>query len=453
MDKLPAKILNQLIHKYGVKLIKEPKRCEALLRDTCENKYKREIFVLIKAIKEGIPTALLNTPDLSIDEALFIRLVRLLCENIGLNKVAAIWAVSTWVSVLKIELIITKAIPKPPPPKPRSLPKPPPKPRSLPKPPPPTKVKKLKFTRMIGLGIFSIVVIGVSIVILKEQYYLNLQKIQQQIIEEKAHLLAIRKEINSIKAEQEKVLTQYNKDKLFKRYCENTRLKLPKMVKLPKGRFLMGNIQSNGNPDEQPVHLVDINSFSIGAYEITFEEYDSYAKAVGKKLPDDSNWERANHPVINVSWHDAIAYANCLSLQTGHKYRLPTEAEWEYAARAGMNTQYSWGNKKSYNKANCSDCSSSAAKNQTMPVNSFKPNAFGLYNMQGNVSEWTCSEADNKYKGKEQQCIKKPNNKQFIIVRSGSWNSSAKEIRTSARARALPNERNNTLGFRLVRAR
>ena len=452
MDKLPAKILNQLIQKYGIKLIKEPKRCEALLRDTCENKYRREIFVLIKAIKEGIPTELLNTPDSSRDEALFIRLVRRLCENIGLNKIAAIWAVSTWVSVLKIELIITKATPKPKaPPKPPSLPKPPPKPRSLPKPPPPTKVKKFKFTKMIGLGIFSIAIIGV-IIIIKEQDYLELHKIQQQIIEEKAQLLAIRKEINSTKAEREKVLTQYNKDKQFKRYCENTRLRQPEMVKLPQGRFLMGNIQSNGNSDEQPVHLVDIASFSIGRYEITFKEYDSYAKAVGKKLPDDSNWERANHPVINVSWHDAIAYANCLSLQTGQKYRLPTEAEWEYAARAGMNTQYSWGNKKSYNKANCSECSSSAT-NKTMPVTSFKPNAFGLYNMQGNVSEWTCSEADNKYKGKEQQCIKKPNNKQFIIVRSGSWKSPAKEIRTSTRAKALPNERNNTLGFRLVRTR
>jgi formylglycine-generating enzyme required for sulfatase activity len=449
MNKLPANILTELIEVYGEKLIKEPKRCEALLHDKCENQYRREIFVLIKAIKEGIPTELLNTPQ--IDEVLFIRLVRRFCEKFGLNKVAGIWAVSTWVLALKKELIITKTTPKPPlPPKPKSLPK---LQSSLPKPPPLPALPALpaRGTKLTMIGIFSIVIIGILIIIALQEpeKLLELNQIQQQIIQEKARLVAIQKEINRTIAEREKVLTQYNQDKQFKKVCENAQLQQPEMVKIPEGKFLMGNIQGKGNPDEQPVHWVKIPSFSIGRYEITFEEYDHFAKAVGKTTPNSSGWKRANHPVINISWHDAVAYANCLSLQTGYKYRLPTEAEWEYAARAGTMTQYSWSNKIGINKANCSECSP-LPKNQTMPVDSLKPNSFGLYNMQGNVSEWTCSEADNKYRGKEQQCVK-PNEQQTIIIRGGSWKSSAKEIRTSARASALPNERNNTLGFRLVK--
>ncbi len=285
-------------------------------------------------------------------------------------------------------------------------------------------------------------------IIEKEKSELN--QIQQQILQEKARLVAIQTEINRAIAERKRVLTEYNQEQKFQRICENVRLLQPKMVTLPEGKFLMGDIQNQGNSDEQPVHWVKLPSFSIGGYEVTFEEYERFAKAVGKPIPDSAGWKRANYPVINISWYDATAYANCLSIQTGYKYRLPTEAEWEYAARAGMNTQYSWGNKISSNRANCRDCGS-LPKNQIMPVNSFKPNRFGLYNMQGNVAEWTCSEVDNKYRGKEQKCLTKPNQQQALIIRGGSWNSTAKQIRTSARASALPSERRNTLGFRLVK--
>jgi formylglycine-generating enzyme required for sulfatase activity len=306
------------------------------------------------------------------------------------------------------------------------------------------KVKKLLL--LISLAIFLLIIFKsinnmpltkteeINLTKIQEKY----QKIQQQIIQEKSRLIAIQKEINS--KEQ-----QYNKTKK----CENAWLPQPEMVNIHGGKFLMGNIQGKGNSDEQPVHWVKISPFSIGRYEVTFEEYDNFAKTMGKKIPNSSGWKRANYPVINISWHDAMDYANCLSQQTGQKYRLPTEAEWEYSARAGMNTHYSWGNRKGSNNANCSKCSP-VPKNKTMPVNSFKPNSFGLYNMQGNVAEWTCSEIDNKYQGKEQKCIK-PNKHQSMVIRGGSWKSTAKEIRTSARANALPNERNNTLGFRMIK--
>jgi hypothetical protein len=113
----------------------------------------------------------------------------------------------------------------------------------------------------------------------------------------------------------------------------------PEMVWLSAGRFQMGDIQGIGDDNEKPVHWVSVNPFAIGRYEITFAEYDRFADATGLDKPDDKGWGRDRHPVINVSWHDAVAYTQWLTQQTGKQYRLPTEAEWEYAARADTTTQ------------------------------------------------------------------------------------------------------------------
>ncbi len=104
--------------------------------------------------------------------------------------------------------------------------------------------------------------------------------------------------------------------------------------------------------------------------------------------PDDQDWGRDNRPVINLSWHDAQAYVKWLSAKTGEVYRLPTEAEWEYAVRAGSEAEYSWGNQIGEGRANCSGCGSQWDDEQTAPIGSFDPNSFGLYDVHGNVSEW-----------------------------------------------------------------
>ncbi|OAD22053.1 Sulphatase-modifying factor domain protein [Candidatus Thiomargarita nelsonii] len=110
----------------------------------------------------------------------------------------------------------------------------------------------------------------------------------------------------------------------------------PEMVWIPAGSFRMGDIQGGGDSDEKPVHKVSITQrFAIGRYEVTFAEYDKFAQATGREKPSDRGWGRGNRPVINVSWDDAVAYTKWLSQQTGQKYRLPTEAQWEYAARGG----------------------------------------------------------------------------------------------------------------------
>ncbi|RKZ92232.1 MAG: hypothetical protein DRR19_04810, partial [Candidatus Parabeggiatoa sp. nov. 1] len=194
----------------------------------------------------------------------------------------------------------------------------------------------------------------------------------------------------------------------------------PEMVVIPAGSFRMGDIQGGGESDEQPVHSVSVESFAMGSYEVTFAEYDHFAEATGREKPSDSGWGRGNRPVINVSGDDATDYAAWLSEQTGHQYRLPTEAEWEYAARAGTETARYWGNNpddacayanvhdntsKEVNGYSWThhDCTDGYAK--TAPVGHFQPNAFGLFDVLGNVWEWTCSEYESSYQGAEQRCV------------------------------------------------
>jgi formylglycine-generating enzyme required for sulfatase activity len=114
----------------------------------------------------------------------------------------------------------------------------------------------------------------------------------------------------------------------------------PEMVVIPAGTFQMGDIHGMGQESEKPVHTVRIQKpFAIARYQVTFDEYDKYAKATGRDLSDDEGWGRGRRPVINVSWDDAVEYAKWLSTQIGKRYRLPTEAEWEYAARSGGKDQ------------------------------------------------------------------------------------------------------------------
>jgi len=201
----------------------------------------------------------------------------------------------------------------------------------------------------------------------------------------------------------------------------------PEMVWIPEGRFKMGDIQGGGDSDEKPVHWVSVKKFAMGRYEITFAEYDKFATATSRKKPSDEDWGRGNRPVINVSWLDVTAYAKWLSKQTGQQYRLPTEAQWEYAARAGTKTKYWWGNTASHEYANYGDEGwNGLAKGKdrwkyTSPVGSFAANPFGLYDTAGNVWEWTCSEYENRYKGKEMKCLSKNRaNDDSLFVLRGS---------------------------------
>ncbi len=244
----------------------------------------------------------------------------------------------------------------------------------------------------------------------------------------------------------------------------------PKMVWISAGTFNMGDMQGEGDKDEKPVHSVSINRFAIGLYEITVGEYlhfvqakgyapewqeagskyqlstgtDTHYKELGSALTDEK------HPIVGISWKDATAYTKWLSQQTSQQYRLPSEAEWEYAARAGTDTKYYWGNEIGYNQTNCSEEYCGDDFKYTAPVGSFAPNPFGLYDTLGNVWEWTCSEYDKYANHQEKQCTNQNPSKERVS-RGGSWKYEPWDLRATFRVRYSPSDRINDLGFRVVR--
>lgn len=226
----------------------------------------------------------------------------------------------------------------------------------------------------------------------------------------------------------------------------------PLMVKLPEGTFLMGNKDSAPFPDERPQHKVALQGFSISKNEITFDDYDRFADVTERQLPPDNEWGRGNRPVINVNWDDAVAYAEWLTGETNHQYRLPSEREWEYAATAGTQTSYWWGNRLERGRANCVNCGSEWDSRQTAPVGSFAANPAGLNDVIGNVIEWTSSCYHANYQGSPTfgnvweggDCSKR-------VARSSSYRTSDKELRVTKRYSYGPLTRLETLGFRVMR--
>ena len=227
----------------------------------------------------------------------------------------------------------------------------------------------------------------------------------------------------------------------------------PAMVILPTGSFRMGNLDGSGHSDERPVRTVTISRpIAMGRYPITFEDYDRYVSAMGAKRPGDAGWGRGRRPVINVNWHDAKAYAAWLSEQTGKRYRLPSESEWEYAARAGTETAYSWGNEIGVNRANCDGGGSRWDNEQTSPIGSFEPNAFGLYDMHGNVWEWVEDGWHDNYEGapSDGSAWASDGDGGSRVVRGGSWYDYPRYLRSAYRGRLRPSGRHDCYGFRLV---
>jgi formylglycine-generating enzyme required for sulfatase activity len=230
----------------------------------------------------------------------------------------------------------------------------------------------------------------------------------------------------------------------------------PEMVVIPAGKFRMGDIQSKHGKDELPVREVIVKqSFAMGRYEVTFDQYDEFAKATGRALPEDEGFGRGRRPVIRVSWNDAVAYAAWLSGQAGKRYRLPTEAEWEYAARAGTETTYWWGNDIKQGLANCRTCGSKWDGKSTAPVGSFKPNAFGLFDTSGNVSEWVQDCRHENYQGapSDGSAWEEKDGGHCGVrgIRGGMWLWAHNNVRSSVRFWNRPSFSGRALGFRLVR--
>lgn len=226
----------------------------------------------------------------------------------------------------------------------------------------------------------------------------------------------------------------------------------PEMVLIPGGSFTMGN--NRGARNQRPARTVGVASFEMSRFEITFAQFEEFARAERSPAPDDHDWGRGNRPVIMVTWEEAQAYTAWLSRVTGKAYRLPTEAEWEYAARAGSDTAYSFGDssKEICKYANSDDVSCDSYK-FTAPVGSFKANAFGLYDMHGNVGEWVedCWHAN--YKGAPNTARAWIDNGRCgtRVMRGGSWSNSPANLRSTSRTGHTVVTRKNAGGFRVAR--
>jgi formylglycine-generating enzyme required for sulfatase activity len=230
----------------------------------------------------------------------------------------------------------------------------------------------------------------------------------------------------------------------------------PQMLVIRAGAFTMGS--PDGEKDRQegegPQHtVVFANQFAVAKFELTFDEWDACA-AHGDCDPhiSASGWGRGRQPAINVSWDDAKTYVGWLSRITGKTYRLLSEAEWEYAARAGSQTAYPWGNEIGKGNANCHSCGSEWDRKQAAPVGQFPANAFGLHDMQGNVWEWVEDCVHQSYH-------QAPTNGSAWTTgdcgqrsaRGGSWLNDPEVLRSALRSRGDSNFRDLTSGIRVGR--
>ena len=250
----------------------------------------------------------------------------------------------------------------------------------------------------------------------------------------------------------------------------------PEMVVVPAGKFTMGSPKSeSGHTDEKPQHEVSFaEPFAIGRFEVTFEQWDACTASGRCPKADDDGYGRGAYPAINVSWKDAQVYVAWLSEATGKRYRLPSEARFEYAARAGTSTPWFWGpeedsfgSKKACEYANTHDeagkdahpmyvwshhqCNDGYPENA--PTGKYKPNAWGLYDMLGNVREWVedCHQvgyagapADGSVRTHSGACEKR-------VVRGGAWIDGASTARAAYRYAETEEFRNYQVGFRVVR--
>ncbi len=256
----------------------------------------------------------------------------------------------------------------------------------------------------------------------------------------------------------------------------------PVMIVIPAGRFLMGSPEGElERRDDERQREVQVAVFAIGKYAVTVGQFKRFVEAKGYptdaetgggcyyrtgsewKQDADKNWRNPgfpqtdNHPVVGVSWNDAMVYVDWLSEQTGQQYRLPTEAEWEYACRAGTARPFYFGETISTDQANYvgnyvyGKGRKGVYRQKTVEVGQFPANAWGLHDMHGNVWEWIGSEYDEKYGGTELRGVSDRNSGGPRVLRGGSWFNGPGRLRSAARYRFIPRFRNLTVGFRLAR--
>lgn len=228
----------------------------------------------------------------------------------------------------------------------------------------------------------------------------------------------------------------------------------PKVVVIPAGQM---QLQSADSDESERRHktITFTSPFAIGMYEVTYAEYDRFATATGRELPEDYGMDRSKHPVSDISYSDAQAYAAWLSAESGKVFRLPSESEWEYAARAGSRGDYWWGEENPSHKANCRrDCDSEWVKflsASSAPVGSFAANPFNLYDTSGNIAEWVADcYLDQRQDAPANGSRVWRENCDAFVVRGGSFKSRVEEISNTSRDSMRGDKRSRSIGVRLV---
>lgn len=223
---------------------------------------------------------------------------------------------------------------------------------------------------------------------------------------------------------------------------------LPLMCVIGDGGFNMGSARgvSDGRENEYPQRRVDISKFALSAYPVTFEDWDLARREGGvTHMPADERWGRGRMPVIHVSWNDAQSYARWLSDRTGERYRLPSEAEWEYACRAGAQGGYAFEGSPQPSLA-------AFKLDRPVQVGSYPPNGFGVYDMHGNVREWVEDSWHDNYVDAPRDSIPWVSGHSAMrVVRGGAWRDDAWMLRAASRGRASAPDRCNFIGFRVAR--
>ncbi|RTL66347.1 MAG: hypothetical protein EKK41_18840 [Hyphomicrobiales bacterium] len=238
----------------------------------------------------------------------------------------------------------------------------------------------------------------------------------------------------------------------------------PEMVVVSSGTFRMGGSEADldQRPDELPAHLVKFAApFAVGRFEVTFNEWEACVAGGGCQAnpePEDEGWGRGRRPVINVSWSDAQTYVAWLTRKTGKTYRLLTEAEWEYAARAGSEAPFITGVRLTTEHANINpgevpDGTTQLYRERTIPVGELPANAWGLHDMHGNVGEWVLDAWHDDYQDAPGDGSARTSEADdaLRVIRGGSWYKPAQDCRLSSRARDLPDHRSADIGFRVAR--
>ncbi len=225
----------------------------------------------------------------------------------------------------------------------------------------------------------------------------------------------------------------------------------PEMVWIPAGRYDMGSSRPGADPDERPQHAVHIGRFAIGRFEVSDAEYGRFARGAGRRLPPIRPPDPNSYPVVSVSWHDAVAFARWLSQETGRRYRLASEAEWEYAAAAGTGTPYWWGYRVGAEDAYCHGCGNGVPSGPG-PIGRFRANSFGLFDSAGNVLEWVQDCYAPSYEGASTDgAAREADRCEERVARGGGFSTPTRALRTTKRSRFDAAQGYDDVGIRVAR--